>query len=500
MLGENVSARKLHSRVRSDRESNDSTLRSGGTSSTYIREPAEHLRSGTMSVLAAHAVQLAPSEQIAASLHDQCILLVNVGTRYQYPSVLIVKHIGADQVSFALAKNPMSHLLATRDAKIFVCGAAGGAGAVFKLQATSTNTPSSNAVNTNTASSPNDTAESEPEADECCFTLQVEVALLVSFEYREGTPVVPPRPWYLGVADSTVRSGKNSNQFTGQHMIGNCRAAGHAQWRAVRTQMPVSLNNTQIAETRYPDLSLSSQQRQSFAQDGYVVVEDAMPAGLVSRALEAIDQSLAAPDGRAQWDCTEGKASVIPECLDLWRHTTSPALTLCESLLGEGSVAQPVSRCQVALRFPEPWCNGDRGIDPCGWHVDGTIKGVHSPFSLLLGFALSDIPTKCLGGGLVVFPGTHLSMAADMRALVRGGADAESSALRTKPALSGGIELKARRGAIILVHQKVAHNGAPNISDLTRYCVYFRITHGRHKELQLAALDDPLLEFEGLRV
>eukprot|EP00658_Telonema_sp_P-2_P047210 TRINITY_DN3578_c0_g1_i1.p1 TRINITY_DN3578_c0_g1~~TRINITY_DN3578_c0_g1_i1.p1 ORF type:complete len:284 (+),score=45.30 TRINITY_DN3578_c0_g1_i1:368-1219(+) len=276
-------------------------------------------------------------------------------------------------------------------------------------------------------------------------------------------------------------------------MMGNCTEVCY--WSAHLVTMP---EPAQLVSTRHPEWELSQEQRREFARDGFLVVEGAMPAGLVESAVDAIDAALAAPGGRASWDQTEGKGSVIAECMDLWRDPRSPALSLVESLLGP-RVAQPIERCQVALRFPERWSVEDEAprIDPRGWHVDGTIKGVHSPFTLLLGVALSDVPTDGLGGGLVVYPGTHLSMADEMRAFALGGEHADKCAFRVKPPLQGGIELKPKRGAVVLVHQKVCHTGGPNLSDMTRYCVYFRISHVDHGSLELAALHDPMLEFEG---
>jgi len=67
-----------------------------------------------------------------------------------------------------------------------------------------------------------------------------------------------------------------------------------------------------------------------------------------------------------------------------------------------------------------------------------------------------------------------------------------------KMALPNGQQVMAKKGDIILAHQKLAHCGGPNGSDRIRYCVYFRVTHRLHQELKDAALEDLWLEYEGL--
>ena len=417
--------------------------------------------------------QVMNAEELAAGLDGQCIRLVNDETGFEYPSALIVKRQSGAELSLALSGNPISHLLVTCDSRVYVCGAAGAVGAVFVL--------------TDPTESPEGTVQ---------FSLKVLAARSIS----DGSPMVPRRDWMLGVHLADNQSGKNANQFSGLALKGNCKAGPMTLWRAKPAE--VELGRSAVASTVHPECSLSAAQRRQFAEQGYLLVRDVMPDHLVQRALDAIHHTLDAPDGRSTWDQTEGKASQMEEAVDLWAHSDSPALTLADSLLGEGRTQQCVRRCQIALRFGEN-CTTPEGheLNPREWHVDGTIKGAHSPFSLLLGVALSDVPEDCPGGGFVCFPGTHLSLQQEMRAFAAG----EESIFNkprlggAKTALEGAVEIKAKRGDVLLAHQKLAHTGGPNNSDKTRYAVYFRISHLDHENLQSLALEDPMLEFEGCR-
>ena len=98
-----------------------------------------------------------------------------------------------------------------------------------------------------------------------------------------------------------------------------------------------------------------------------------------------------------------------------------------------------------------------------------------------------------------MFPGSHLTLREEVLKFSRG----EDSTVvgdedGVKTPLPGARQVVARKGDIILAHQKLAHTGGPNGSDRIRYCVYFRVSHVRHDELKEAALEDLWLEFEGM--
>lgn len=188
------------------------------------------------------------------------------------------------------------------------------------------------------------------------------------------------------------------------------------------------------------------------------------------------------------------------------------ASTVFGSLLPLASDASPASS-------PHPPLGGRR------WHIDGLAQGRHSPFSLLVGVALSD-QMDTYSGNLCVFPGAHHQILPFLREFVASGylpaPDSASSGRRFqqgppgvvgpaafeafagKPDLGEPVQLLLRAGDVVLLHQKLPHRGGPNYSQNVRIMVYFR-AH-RHRTLPPAndaesdrSLHDLWFEFEGMQ-
>lgn len=175
-----------------------------------------------------------------------------------------------------------------------------------------------------------------------------------------------------------------------------------------------------------------------------------------------------------------------------------------QRLLGRGRVAH-CPAAQLALRGPNLAATPlkDDAIPPKQWHIDGMGKGQHSPFSVLLGVALSD-QTQPNCGNLVAFRGSHQVL----QPLIRREVESESGMFsdeggraESKPALTGGQQILLRPGDAVLLHQKVAHRVGINVSPHIRYQTYFRLSHKDHAQriADGSLLDDLWVEFEGLK-
>lgn len=107
---------------------------------------------------------------------------------------------------------------------------------------------------------------------------------------------------------------------------------------------------------------------------------------------------------------------------------------------------------------------------------DGLEKEHHSAFTILLGITLSD----CLedyGGNFTVFPGTHRVNTEDLRAIVQSGQQPSQLVKENKRSFDNAVQVKARRGDIVIAHHKLAHKGGDNCSPHIRYQIYFRLNH-----------------------
>jgi len=242
----------------------------------------------------------------------------------------------------------------------------------------------------------------------------------------------------------------------------------------------------------------------SFLNAGFVQARGLVPPEFVNKALRVINHQLGKLDGMKTNEFGQpvlgGEVNTSTEVMDLLYKT--PVWTMAQRLIGRGRVTN-VRQAQIALRFPE-----DKPvplqIPGTQWHIDGFGKGLHSPFTMLVGVTLS----RCMednSGNLNVFPGSHLSLQEDIKKQVREGSDIFSNEIqplgldpRRKPDLGQPIQLKAEPGDVVFVHQKLAHrvgfNGSPNV----RYQIYFRLRHVQHEQLKEAALDNVWLEYEGL--
>lgn len=144
--------------------------------------------------------------------------------------------------------------------------------------------------------------------------------------------------------------------------------------------------------------------------------------------------------------------------------------------------------------------------------MDGFNKGAHSPFTLLVGVALSaqTVP-RC--GELMVHPGAHWQLQGAVREHVANGSatfsrmdEGESEAAlnpinggSAKPHLGPPVSVLLQPGDAVLCHQKLPHLGAHNYSPHVRYQLYFRIAHVALAEHRDRWLNDLLFPFEGVR-
>jgi hypothetical protein len=158
--------------------------------------------------------------------------------------------------------------------------------------------------------------------------------------------------------------------------------------------------------------------------------------------------------------------------VDLFWGAGSALPTVTQHLIGRGKVRPPDSG-QVALRFPLHVGAKRVPLDGKSWHIDGFGHGKHSPFTLLVGVALSDA-TDSGCGNFAVHPGAHWSTQDAVRAAVAGGGDgaiafSNLQSHDTKPNLGAPMEVLLRAGDVVLAHQKLPHLGTPNYSPHVRY-------------------------------
>lgn len=245
--------------------------------------------------------------------------------------------------------------------------------------------------------------------------------------------------------------------------------------------------------------ALSREQIEQFRTDGFLKLEQVVPADLWRTARRVINASLGA-DG------------IDPEKLNTYRsqsyvpglqgsdaicnlYARSPLASHMESLIGPGKVA-PVGGGQIALRFPsiseEKRAPGAH-IDGMYTPTNGVPKGSIQNFTALVGVFLSDIPEEFCGN-FVVWPGSHLAHAKYFREKGPESLLDGMPPVNLKPAQ----QVIAKPGDAVIAHYLLGHGVAGNISPDVRYAIFFRLHHVDHNALRWESMTDPWCQWEGM--
>jgi ectoine hydroxylase-related dioxygenase (phytanoyl-CoA dioxygenase family) len=239
---------------------------------------------------------------------------------------------------------------------------------------------------------------------------------------------------------------------------------------------------------------LSRQQKQAFAEEGYLVVPQCVPRPMIDAARREVADRLARdppPAGRFGPHPLFLPVNLPePLCRPLFG---SPALAAAESLITPGRF-EPPDQVQISLNIP-PFRHR-----PGGPHVDGITppepSGRPGTFTMLAGILLTDQPRVDMGN-LWVWPGSHRSAAAYFR---EQGPEAILACAPYPPvALPEPRQVLGQAGDLLLTHYLLGHNIGGNTSGVTREVVYFRLRREGHRQRWRDCVRDPLLEFEPVR-
>ena len=242
---------------------------------------------------------------------------------------------------------------------------------------------------------------------------------------------------------------------------------------------------------------LESSALRSFADNGYIVVRDAVPENLVDSTNRVIDRLLAEqppPDKHLghhfYWRNASQLGAIEPFLVVLLEN---PVFAIAQSLVKPHELQIP-TQAQVALNMPPHLRR------PGGPHIDGLTppeaSGRPGTFTLLAGILLSDQQLEDIGN-LWVWPGTHLSSSAYFR---EHGADALTSCTPYPPVpLSLPTQVLGRAGDLVLAHYMLGHNIGGNTSSLIRRALYFRLRCVGHEERWRECVQDAWTEFRPIR-
>ncbi len=239
---------------------------------------------------------------------------------------------------------------------------------------------------------------------------------------------------------------------------------------------------------------MDQQQKQHFAEFGYIVLPQVVPPPLIEAARKEIQSRLRhePPADEHRGPFFYWMDSTLPESLTGLLFG-SPALAAAESLIAPGKF-ETLDQVQISLNIP-PYDHRPRTP-----HIDGLSppepSGRPGTFTLLAGVFLTD-QTAMDAGNLWVWPGSHRLTADYLR---EHGPDQLLPSIPYPPvALPEGCPVMGRAGDLLLAHYLLGHNMGGNMSAAMREAVYFRLRRQNHRERWRDIVQDPFLEFEPIR-
>ena len=245
---------------------------------------------------------------------------------------------------------------------------------------------------------------------------------------------------------------------------------------------------------------LGDDQLRRFGRAGYAIVPDVVPEDLLRGADDEIAHLLSAvtPDegtGGPGANLWFRPSAELPRCDAALRR--SAALDIANELVAPYELDHTFDHIQVATTFP-PWSHV-----PGGPHLDGFGPDQDPPgtFTVLAGILLTDQRVTS-AGNLWVWPGSHLEhqrLFAERGTRVLRQTGGHPTLLDPPVELGPSLEVRGRRGDLLLSHYLTGHNKGGNTRHQVRKTVYFRLAVPGHGERWEQALLDPWLEFAPVR-
>ena len=228
-------------------------------------------------------------------------------------------------------------------------------------------------------------------------------------------------------------------------------------------------------------VKLTAAQRQFFDDNGYLVVPNAIPPGLVDRLTKVSDRLIESFDQNGYY--VQRRPGIVqePDFHPLLTH--SPTVPLVAQLL---SPHIQLHTTAIIYKFPQP--DDEEAAKERGWHRDSGIaedlSHANLPrVSIKVGYCLTDF--KEPRSGFTLFAqGSHLL-------------DTPLPIPKGEVDPPGTVELRLNAGDAFLFENRLFHTSAPNLSNRVSKVVIFGYAYrwmgGRHGAMQLVHPDETVL-------
>ncbi len=247
---------------------------------------------------------------------------------------------------------------------------------------------------------------------------------------------------------------------------------------------------------------LMLEQKKRFVDEGFLHITNVVPLDMVEAALRAINHSIGHVGktggdlARFREDSFCHELTGLPLMTDIFNKTDITAIV--EDLIGTGNM-QPVTRIQVAPRFPLPPDQEpelSRGhLDGIGGGRNGMDKGVYvRNFTVFVVVYLVDVP-KPESGNFTVWPHSHIEFEKHFREV---GHEIMSHGVPQIDLSRGRVMVTGSAGDVILAHHQMHHEGGHNNSPHVRHALISRVRHKDVERVGKDAYTDIWREWEGI--
>lgn len=265
---------------------------------------------------------------------------------------------------------------------------------------------------------------------------------------------------------------------------------------------------------------LSTEQKETFIRDGFLIIPGAVPEDKVKAAVNLIDKAYEGKQYNINGITKPGSKHPVPgfhkpikqapEILDLVYG--SGVYSAAEELLGKGNLVIRNNQAQIACTTQSEEFI-EKGMDICQphpkrrWHIDngyGKYAAVGSDFSLLIGVCLSDGQHVDENRGqFTVWPSSHLitHRALSEVILTTPANDVVRTFQEQRVDVGEPRRTLMRPGDAFIAHQRLAHAAGINLSNIVRKNIYFRAIDVRLDWLlhDFVRSPTPWVGFDGLK-
>lgn len=209
--------------------------------------------------------------------------------------------------------------------------------------------------------------------------------------------------------------------------------------------------------------TLTEKQQSDYWRDGYVLIEDAVPANILSElqsvTLNFIEASRSVTQNNDIYDLDKGHSEKTPRLNRIKTphsvHTVYREYLRSDALL---NLIRPLLGPDIRMNMSKLNTKAAQGGAPVEWHQDWAFYPHTNDDLLAVGVMLSDINEE--DGPLQMIPGSHKEAVLSHfnNGVFCGAINPDDSAAR----LNDAVSITGKAGSVSLHHVRTTHGSAPN--------------------------------------